>query len=103
MYNTVVPSDVLVSSSGVTRFSDVTSVALAKDAGASEVSIGNYRKIDRAFVKKILDAGIKVNVWQVENLDDLVYAAKIGALRVCSNHAYRLREDFKILKELDFK
>ena len=78
-------------------------VALAKDAGASEVSIGNYRKIDRAFVKKILDAGIKVNVWQVENLDDLVYAAIIGALRVCSNHAYRLREDFKILKELDFK
>ena len=78
-------------------------ISTAKRAGVSQVALGNYRKIDREFVRKIQDAGFKVGVWQVQNLDDLAYAAKIGANRVCSDHAYRLRSDFKRLKTLDFK
>ena len=78
-------------------------ISTAKRAGVSQVALGNYRKIDRDFVRKIQDAGFKVGEWQVQNLDDLAYAAKIGANRVCSDHAYRLRRDFKRLKTLDFK
>lgn len=78
-------------------------VRRAKHAEASEIAIGNYRKIDAAYVKRLHDEDFKVGFWQVENLDDLAYAAKMGADRVCSNHAYRLRENFKLIKSLDFK
>ena len=78
-------------------------IAIAKDAGASEVAIGGYRNMDRAFVKKIQDAGFVVCVWQVENLDDLDYAAQLGVNRVCSNYAYELRKAYKRIKELNFK
>lgn len=75
----------------------------AKEAGASQVAIGNYRKIDRAYVKKIQDAGLKVGIWQVQNLDDLAYAAKIGVNRVCSDYASRLRGQYRAVKSLNFE
>ncbi len=78
-------------------------IAKARDAGASEVALGGYKRIDRAYVKKIQDAGFKVSVFQVQNLDDLAFAAKLGADRVCSDVAYKLRENYKIIKALDFK
>lgn len=78
-------------------------ISIAQKAGVSQVALGNYRKIDREFVRKIQEAGFKVGVWQVQNLDDLAYAAELGANRVCSDHAYRLRRDFEALKSLDFK
>ena len=78
-------------------------IAQAKDAGISEIAFGDYRKIDRAFVKKLQDAGFNVSVWQVQNLEDLAYATKLGANRVCSDHAYKLRQNYKLIKSLDFK
>ncbi|MBQ6534537.1 MAG: hypothetical protein IJI37_05140 [Opitutales bacterium] len=78
-------------------------IANAKQGFAGEVAIGGYKNIDRAFVKKIQDAGIKVAVWQVENLDDLDYAVQLGATRVCSNNAHKLREAYKRIHSLDFK
>ena len=51
----------------------------AKYAKASQVAIGNYKKLDRAYIKEIQDAGFKVGLWQVENLNDLAIAAKLGA------------------------
>ena len=78
-------------------------IAGAKQGFAGEVAIGGYKNIDRAFVKQIQDAGIKVAVWQVENLDDLDYAVRLGATRVCSNNANKLREAYKRIHSLDFK
>ena len=78
-------------------------IKMAKFGGASEIAIGGYRNMDRAFVKKIQDAGFVVCVWQVENLDDLDYAAQLGVNRVCSNYAYELRKAYKRIKELNFK
>ncbi len=75
----------------------------AREAGASEVALGQYKKIDKAYVKKIQDAGFQVGVFQVQNLDDLAFAAKLGVNRVCSDFAYKLRENYKIIKALDFK
>ncbi len=75
----------------------------AKNAGASQVAIGGYRNINADFVAKIKAAGLKVGVWQVENLDDLAFAARLGVDRVCSNYASRLRRDFETVKSLDFK
>jgi len=78
-------------------------IAATRQGKAGEVAIGGYKNIDRAFVKKIQDAGIKVAVWQVENLDDLDYAVQLGATRVCSNNAHKLREAYKRIHSLDFK
>ena len=78
-------------------------VKKAKSAGASQVAIGNYKKLDRAFIKTIQDAGFKVGVWQVENLNDLAIAAKLGVNRVCSNYCAKLRADHKLIKELNFE
>ncbi len=78
-------------------------IAKAREAGASEVALGFYKKIDRAYVKKIQDAGFKVGAFQVQNLDDLAIAARLGVNRVCSDLAYKLRENYKTIKALDFK
>ncbi|MDY6069791.1 MAG: hypothetical protein SPI34_08735 [Opitutales bacterium] len=48
-------------------------------------------KIGAAYIKRLHDEGFIVGFWQAEDLDELAYAAKMGADRVCSNHAYRLR------------
>lgn len=77
-------------------------IDVAKDANASQIAIGAYRKIDKKFVDALHLAGFKVGVWQVENLNDLLYAAQIGADRVCSNHAFKLRQSFNLIKALDF-
>ena len=78
-------------------------VKKAKYAGASQVAIGNYKKLDRAFIKTIQDAGFKVGLWQVENLNDLAIAAKLGADRVCSNYCAKLRSEYKRIKELNME
>ena len=75
----------------------------AKYAKASQVAIGNYNKLDRAYIKEIQDAGFKVGLWQVENLNDLAIAAKLGADRVCSNYCAKLRADYKRIKELNME
>ncbi len=75
----------------------------AKDAGASQVAIGNYKKLDRTYIKEIQDAGLMVGLWQVENLNDLAIAAKLGADRVCSNYCAKLRADYKRIKELNME
>lgn len=78
-------------------------VKKAKYAGASQVAIGNYKKLDRAFIKTIQDAGFKVGLWQVENLNDLAIAAKLGADRVCSNYCAKLHSEYKLIKELNLE
>ena len=78
-------------------------IAAAKDAKASQVAIGNYRKVDKSFIDALKKAGFKTGVWQVETLEDLAYAAALGVDRVCSNHAYALRQKYKLIKQLDFK
>lgn len=78
-------------------------ISRAKDAGASQVAIGGYRNIDREFVKKIQDAGLKVGVWQVENLEDLAMACELGANRICSNYAYKLRKSYNNIKKLNME
>lgn len=75
----------------------------AKDAGASQVAIGNYKKLDRAYIKEIQDAGLMVGIWQVENLNDLAIAEKLGVNRVCSNYCAKLRADYKRIKELNLE
>ncbi len=74
-----------------------------KKFDASQVAIGNYWKLDRAFIKKIQDAGIKVSLWHVDNLNDLNFVTKLGADRICSNNAHQLKADFKRIKELDLQ
>lgn len=74
-------------------------ISRAKDAGASQVAIGGYRNIDRNFVSKIQNAGLKVGVWQVENLEDLAIAIELGADRICSNYANNLRKSYRALKK----
>jgi len=81
-----------INSKNPQRAEDV--IKIAKDAGASQVAIGNYRAINREYVKKIQDSGLKVGVWQVENLDDLAYAIDLGANRICSNNASKLRANY---------
>ena len=78
-------------------------IATAKDVKAEQIAIGNYRTIDKNFISAIKKAGFKVGVWQVQNLDDLAYATELGVDRVCSDHAYKLRQNYKLLKNLDFK
>jgi len=78
-------------------------IKTVREAGAAQVGVGGYKAIDRAFVKKIQDAGIVVGVWQVECLEDLDFAARLGATRVCSNYAHDLREAYKRVHSLDFK
>ena len=78
-------------------------IVKAKEAGASEVAIGNYRNIDRDFVKQIQQSGLEVGVWQVENLDDLAYASFLGVNRICSNYACKLRKQYRAIKNLDMQ
>ena len=75
----------------------------AKDAGASQIAFGRYRLIDRAFVKKFQDAGLKVGVWQVNNLSDLAYAKKLGVNRICSDYASRIRDEYNTIKATTLK
>lgn len=75
-------------------------ISRAKNAGASQVAIGGYRNIDREFVKKIQDSGLKVGIWQVENLEDLSVACELGVDRICSNRAHKLRESYEKIKNL---
>ena len=78
-------------------------VKIAKNAGASQVAFGNYKLIDRAFVKKFQDAGLKVGVWQVNSLSDLVYAKKLGVNRICSDYASRIRDEYNTIKATTLK
>ena len=78
-------------------------IATAKDAKADQIAIGGYRMIDKNFISAIKKAGFKVGVWQVQNLDDLAFATKLGVDRVCSDHAYELRQNYKLIKKLNFK
>lgn len=78
-------------------------IAVAKDANADQVAIGSYRKIDKDFIAALKKAGFKTGVWQVENLDDLAFAAELGVDRVCSNFAWTLRKKYALIKNLDFK
>ena len=75
----------------------------AKDVNANQVAVGNYRTIDKNFISALKKAGFKTGVWQVQNLDDLAFAAELGVDRVCSDHAYELRRKYKLIKNLDFK
>lgn len=78
-------------------------IATAKDAKVQQIAVGNYRKIDKNFISALKNAGFKTGVWQVQNLDDLAFAAELGVDRVCSDHAYELRRKYKLIKNLDFK
>ena len=78
-------------------------IAKAKDLGVEQVALGGYRNVDREFVKKLQDAGFVVGIWQVENLDDLAYAAKLKVDRICSNFASKLRDEYNTIKNLELK
>ena len=78
-------------------------IATAKDTKADQIAIGGYRMIDKNFISAIKKAGFKVGVWQVQNLDDLAFATELGVDRVCSDHAYKLRQNYKLIKKLNFK
>ena len=78
-------------------------IAKAKDLGVEQVALGRYRNVDREFVKKLQDAGFVVGIWQVENLDDLAYAAKLKVDRICSNFASKLRDEYNTIKNLELK
>ena len=75
----------------------------AKEIGASQVAFGRYKLIDRAFIKKFQDAGLKTGVWQVDNLSDLAYAKKLGVNRICSNFASRIRDEYNTVKATTLK
>lgn len=74
-----------------------------KNTGASEIAIGNFRRIDAAFVKKIKDAGYLVGVWTVNDASNLAYAVKIGADRVCSDRVSALKNECSLIKSTTFK
>lgn len=78
-------------------------IATAKDVNASQVAVGNYRTVDKNFISALKKAGFKTGVWQVQDLEDLAFAAELGVDRVCSDHAYQLRRKYKLIKNLDFK
>ena len=74
-----------------------------KDAGASQVAIGNYKAIDAAYVKKIKDAGYMVGVWQVNTVSELLYAIELGVDRICSDRASAIRKEYELIKNTNLK
>lgn len=91
---------------GIPKKSKPTPEALIKrlkNAGASEIAIGNFRAIDAAFVKKIKDAGYLVGVWTVNDASNLAYAVKIGADRLCTDRVHSIKKECDIIKNTTFK
>lgn len=80
-----------------------TIVARAKELGAEYISLGKYWEVDRQYIKTIQDAGIKVNIWQVQNLNDLLIAFKLKPDTITSDHARTLRDSLEAVKTLNLK
>lgn len=80
-----------------------TIVSRAKELGAEYISLGRYWEVDRNYVKTIQDAGIKVNIWQVQNLNDLLIAFELKPDTITSDHARKLRDSLESVKNVKLK
>lgn len=80
-----------------------TMISRAKELGAKYVSLGKYWNVDREFIKKIQDAGLKINNWLVQDVNDLATVAKLKPNTITSDHARKLRDDLEKLKQITLK
>ena len=72
----------------------------AKYAGAEQISLGNYMKLDKAYVDKLKAAGFRVNFWCVDNEAQLAKAVECGVDTITSNRADYLKKNLPTFKSV---